>query len=123
MQVLHWIEKAEDSDADLQNPYFFCESGETTWGGVASMIGKGLHGAGRISSSETQTIDKADYKDLFGPFTPDVVGCSCRNRADRLRSMGWKAEQLGFEDAFEKEDLPVLLGEKGEFKASEMTLS
>lgn len=87
------------------------------------MIGKGLYKAGRISTPKAQSIPESDYVDLFGQFTPDVVGCRCRNRADRLRAMGWKPEQLGFEEAFEKEDLPVLLAEKGEFKASGMTLS
>ncbi|OAQ69775.1 NAD dependent epimerase/dehydratase family protein [Pochonia chlamydosporia 170] len=123
VQVLHWVEKAEDSDPELQNPYFFCESGETTWGQVGEMIGNGLYKAGRISTPKAQSIPESDYVDLFGQFTPDVVGCRCRNRADRLRAMGWKPEQLGFEEAFEKEDLPVLLAEKGEFKASGMTLS
>ncbi|EFY85434.1 NAD dependent epimerase/dehydratase family protein [Metarhizium acridum CQMa 102] len=123
VQVLHWIEEAEDSDPELQNPYFFCESGEVTWGEVSAIIGKGLYNAGRIATPETKSIPESDYGDLFGPFTPDVVGCNCRNRADRLRSMGWKPEQLGLEEAFEKEDLPALLSEKGEFKASEMTLS
>lgn len=68
-------------------------------------------------------IPEANYKDLFGQFTPDVVGCNSRNRSDRLRAMGWKATELGIRDAFTKEDLPVLLAETGPFKASEMTLS
>lgn len=123
VQVLHWAEKAPDSEAGLENPYFFCESGETTWGDIAAMIGKGLHKAGRIDTSSARPIPESEYADLFGEFTPDVVGCNCRNRADRLRSMGWKPEQLGFEDAFEREDLPVLLSEKGQFQASGMTLS
>ncbi|KAK2609184.1 hypothetical protein QQS21_002266 [Conoideocrella luteorostrata] len=109
LQVLHWLEKAPDSDSNLHNPYFFCESGETTWGDIASMIGKGLHRAGRIDSSATKLIGEADYKDLFGPHTLDAVGCNSRNRADRLRAMGWKPEQLGVEEAFDKEDLPVIL--------------
>ncbi|KID96023.1 NAD dependent epimerase/dehydratase family protein, partial [Metarhizium majus ARSEF 297] len=123
VQVLHWIEEAADSDPELQNPYFFCESGEVTWGQVGAIIGKGLYKAGRITTPDTRSIPESEYVDLFGQFTPDVVGCSCRNRADRLRSMGWKPEQLGIEEAFEKEDLPSLLAEKGEFKTSEMTLS
>ncbi|EFY95160.1 NAD dependent epimerase/dehydratase family protein [Metarhizium robertsii ARSEF 23] len=123
VQVLHWIEGAADSDPELQNPYFFCESGEVTWGQVGAIIGKGLYKAGRITTPDTRSIPESEYVDLFGQFTPDVVGCSCRNRADRLRSMGWKPEQLGIGEAFEKEDLPALLAEKGEFKASEMALS
>lgn len=123
IQVLHWLETAPDSDPELENPYFFAESGEITWGGIATAIGKGLHSTGRITTSETKPIDETDYQDLFGPFTPDVVGCNSRNRADRLRAMGWKAEELGVEEAIEKEDLPVVLAEQGPFKASEMTLS
>ncbi|KJK81403.1 hypothetical protein H634G_02661 [Metarhizium anisopliae BRIP 53293] len=123
VQVLHWIEGAADSDPELKNPYFFCESGEVTWAEVGAIIGKGLYKAGRITTPDTRSIPESEYVDLFGQFTPDVVGCSCRNRADRLRSMGWKPEQLGIGEAFEKEDLPALLAEKGEFKASEMALS
>ncbi|QLI67657.1 uncharacterized protein G6M90_00g032670 [Metarhizium brunneum] len=123
VQVLHWIEGAADSDPELQNPYFFCESGQVTWAEVGAIIGKGLYKASRITTPDTRSIPESEYVDLFGQFTPDVVGCSCRNRADRLRSMGWKPEQLGIGEAFEKEDLPALLAEKGEFKASEMALS
>jgi hypothetical protein len=123
VQVLHWAETAPDSDAELQNPYFFCESGEVTWGEVAAVIGKGLYKAGRITNPEPRSILESEYVDLFGQYTPDVVGCSCRNRGDRLRAMGWKPEQLGLAEAFEKEDMPVLLSEKGDFKASTMTLS
>ncbi|KID67021.1 NAD dependent epimerase/dehydratase family protein, partial [Metarhizium hybridum] len=123
VQVLHWIEGAADSNPELQNPYFFCESGEVTWAEVGAIIGNGLYKASRITTPDTRSIPESEYVDLFGQFTPDVVGCSCRNRADRLRSMGWKPEQLGIGEAFEKEDLPALLAEKGEFKASEMALS
>lgn len=108
MVILHWLEKSPPS-VGLEQPYFFAENAEVTWGQVAEIIGSGLSTAGRLSTSQVKSIPESDFGDLFGEVTPHVVGCNCRNRADRLRSLGWKAEQPSLKIAFEKEDLPVLL--------------
>ncbi|KAK0755719.1 hypothetical protein N5P37_011728 [Trichoderma harzianum] len=122
-QVLHWLETAPRSDLGLQNPYFFCESGEISWADVASMIGKNLYRAGRIVSPEPHVISDSEYVDLFGKYTPDIVGCNSRSSADRLRLMGWKPEQPDVQEAFEKEDLPLILLESGKFEPPNITLS
>ncbi|KHN94782.1 NAD dependent epimerase/dehydratase family protein [Metarhizium album ARSEF 1941] len=109
VQVLHWAETAPDSDPELQNPYFFCESAQVTWGEVSAIVGKGLHKAGRIATPDARPVLESEYGDLLGRDTPDVVGSNSRNRADRLRAMGWTPEHLGLDEAFEKEDLPELL--------------
>jgi hypothetical protein len=109
VRVLHWIEAADPSDPGLQNPYFFCESGERSWAEVATIIGKGLHNAGKLESAATRSIPESEYGDLWAEFTPDAVGCSCRHRAERLRAMGWKPQQLTIEEAYVQEELPQLL--------------
>lgn len=73
------------------------------------MIGEGLHNAGRVESASTRSIPESEFVDLWAEFTPDAVGCNCRHQADRLRAMGWKPQQLGIEEAYVKEELPLLL--------------
>lgn len=86
------------------------------------MIGKNLYRAGRIVSPEPQAILDSEYVDLFGKYTPDIVGCNSRSSADRLRLMGWKPEQRDVQEAFEKEDLPLILLER-KFEPPNITLS
>lgn len=121
MTILKWLEQGSDQ-LGLEHPYFFCESGETSWADLAAVIGTGLNKAGVIDSASPRTIPEDAYKDLFGEFTTDVVGCNARHVAERVRTLGWSPTQLSLKDAFEKEDLPVLMNEKG-FKSSGLTLS
>jgi hypothetical protein len=44
-----------------------------------------------------------------------VVGQNARNRADRLRDLGWKPKERAVHEAFTNEELPILLKETGEF--------
>ena len=107
---------------DLSNPYFFCESGEVSWYDISAAIGKALYADGKVDSPDAKEIPPSDYEDLWGQFTPDVVGCNSRNKADRLRELGWEPIELSVFDAYEKEELPMLLKETG-FARSTMTLS
>jgi hypothetical protein len=45
-----------------------------------------------------------------------VIGQNSRNRAERLRELGWRPKELGVREAFAKEELPILLKETSEFK-------
>jgi hypothetical protein len=44
-----------------------------------------------------------------------VVGQNARNRADRLRELGWKPKERNVREAFAKEELPILMEERGQF--------
>lgn len=77
------------------------------------MIGKHLHQAGKISTADIKKIPESEYGDVFGEFTPNVVGCNAKNRADRLSALGWKPQELSVEAAYEKEELPILLEGSG----------
>lgn len=93
-----------------------------SWHEIAVLIGSALHRKRKIENPSPKTIPQSQYGDLFGEATPDVVGCNCRHSADRLRKLGWKPKQPGLREAYEVEDLPLLLEEKG-FKKSDLTLS
>lgn len=121
MIIVAWLDGT--TDAGLQHPYFFCESGEISWEKLASIIGSELHKAGKIESPAAKRVPKEQYGDLFGEFTADVVGCNARCKSDRLRGLGWSAHELHSDlpRAFVEEDLPALLMEK-EFKPSGLNL-
>ncbi|KAK5057550.1 hypothetical protein LTR84_011550 [Exophiala bonariae] len=109
--LLHHMESSSPSEF-LKNPYFFCENGhDTSWKAIAEMIGKGLHKAGKIESPEPRTVPKSDYADLWGEYTPAVVGLNSRSRAVRLRALGWEAKEISVGDSFERFELPELLKE------------
>ncbi|EXJ88988.1 hypothetical protein A1O3_02052 [Capronia epimyces CBS 606.96] len=112
--LLHWLER-DDSDAadDLRaNPYFFCESGhDFSWADAAAVIGKELHNAGRIPSPVPTPIPVQNYDDLFGHFTPWVVGSNSRSRATRLRSLGWEPREKSLFDSLTQDEIPLILQE------------
>ncbi|KXJ88473.1 hypothetical protein Micbo1qcDRAFT_166513 [Microdochium bolleyi] len=112
MTLLHHAEGAgAEAEADLtRNPYFFAESGEeASWRDIAAVIGKELHRQGKIESAEPKTIPEADYGELFGDFTYAVVGTNARNRATRLRKLGWEAQEKKFADEIVQEVIPAVL--------------
>lgn len=112
MVLLHWLQRIEANDFSLEPPYFFCESGEEiSWGELAGMIGDGLKKAGVIEDAAPREIPEQDYDDLFGKYSAVVIGANSRSRADRLRELGWKPNQRPVREAFEKEELPLLLKE------------
>ncbi|KAI9662941.1 MAG: hypothetical protein M1821_007988 [Bathelium mastoideum] len=114
--------EAGTSALNLTNPYFFCENGEISWRDLAALIGRDLHKNGKVESPEPRQIPSSEWTDLFGEFTPAVVGCNARNKADRLRELGWSPRELDVAKAYESEDLPILLKET-EFSRSGLTLS
>lgn len=121
MVILKWLENGP-AELGLEHPYFFCENGETSWADLSAVLADSLQKTGRIDSATPKKIPQDAYVDLFGKFTPDVIGCNARHHAERARKLGWSPTQLSLKDAYEKEDLPFLLKE-GEFKSSTLTLS
>lgn len=112
MVLLHWLQRIEANDFSLESPYFFCESGEEiSWGELAGMIGEGLKKDGVIRDASPREIPEKDFEDLFGKYSAVVIGANSRSRADRLRELGWRPNQLPVREAFEKEELPLLLKE------------
>lgn len=116
MRILHWLEATAAEEANA-NPYWFCENGqELSWGEIAAEIGRVLYKERRISSSDTKTIPRAEYDDLFGAdFTDAVLGSNSRNRANRLRQLGWEAEEKNLLESLAEDEIPMILQEKGPF--------
>ncbi|CAC9890275.1 unnamed protein product [Aureobasidium pullulans] len=113
--ILQWLEASPD-EVSLENPYFFCENGEeATWAECAAFIGKGLKAAGKIEDEAPRQIPEEQYGDLFGKYSDVVIASNARNRAERLRQLGWRPKYTDIHQAFRDEELPVLLNETGEF--------
>lgn len=113
--VLKWLEDSPDV-AGLENPYFFCENGkEATWGECAAFIGKELKAVGKVDDASPREIPKEQYVDLFGKYSDVVIASNARNRAERLRQLGWRPKHTDVHQAFKDEELPVLLKETGGF--------
>lgn len=109
--LLRWLEKSSPDDV-LQNPYFFCENGiEFTWGEAAAEIGKQLYAAGKLESAESKTIPEQEWDDLFGEFSHMVVGSNSRNRANRLRELGWSPREKDMFQSLVEDEIPVILKE------------
>lgn len=116
MTMLQWL-LSSPADVALDHPYFFCENGqEVTWRQAAEMIGEGLHSAGRLPDPKPREIPEDQYDDLFGPYSMVVLGQNARNKANRLRQLGWQPREKDIKQTFMEEELPVLLKETGKFK-------
>lgn len=113
LTLLHWLEQT-DAQKVLENPYFFCENGhEFAWGDAAKVIGKALYEAGKVKAPEPVTIPPEEYKDLFGDWTPWAIGSNSRNRARRLRALGWEAKEKTLFESLAQDEVPIILQEKG----------
>ncbi len=114
--LLHWLE-GDESNGVAQNPYFFCENGEElSWGECATEIGKALHSAGKLKSPNTATIPEDLYGDVFGrQYTHIVAGSNSRNRANRLRKLGWQPREKGTLASLREDEIPMLIKETGNF--------
>ncbi|KAK5400783.1 hypothetical protein LTR06_011243 [Exophiala xenobiotica] len=113
--LLHWLE-IEESDDIYKNPYFFCENGqELSWAEMAEIIGKELHRAGKLNSPEPRTIPEDLYVDVMGDWTAAVVGANARNKATRLRKLGWKPQAKSAEESLRDDEIPVIAKETGTF--------
>lgn len=116
MHILHYMESSS-GDEVLKNPYFFVENGdEHSWERMAAEIGTALHNAGRVQDPKPRQIPEELFGDLFQEWSVPVIGQNARNRANRLRALGWKPQAKSTFDSFVEDELPVLLTEKGEFK-------
>ncbi|KAJ5766016.1 uncharacterized protein N7511_003632 [Penicillium nucicola] len=115
MTLLHWMERSSTDDV-LENPYFFCENGEElSWGDCAAEIGRLLTIEGRIESPEPRTVPPDNYDDLFGEFTVAIAGSNARNRASRLRKLGWRPLEKNTFMSLVEDEIPLILQETGEF--------
>ncbi|KAM0208146.1 hypothetical protein ACHAQI_007156 [Fusarium lateritium] len=116
LAILHYMESASGEEV-LDNPYFFIENGEeSSWGQCAEEIGKALKDAGRIQDPTPRQVPADLYDDLFGEWSMAVVGRNARNRANRLRALGWKPREKSAFDSLVTEELPIILAETSEFK-------
>ncbi|KAK1707119.1 hypothetical protein CaCOL14_011836 [Colletotrichum acutatum] len=116
LTILHYMESTS-ADMVLKNPYFFVENGEeSSWGECAEEIGKALKDAEKIHDASPRQIPTDLYDDLFGKWSLPVVGQNARNRANRLRALGWKPREKSAFDSLADEELPIILAEKSEFK-------
>ncbi|KAJ5926106.1 Phosphatidylethanolamine-binding protein PEBP [Penicillium verrucosum] len=116
MVLLHWMERVPATEIAL-NPYFFCENDqELSWGECAAEIGRILKKAGRIDQSTPKPIPKEDWGDLFGDFSGMMLGSNARNRANRLRKLGWAPLEKGTLASLTEDEIPIIMKETGEFK-------
>lgn len=115
LTILHWMESTA-AEKVLENPYFFVENGdEYSWGKCAEEIGKALHEAGKIQDPTPKEIPSELYSYLFGDWSLPVIGQNARNRANRLRSLGWKPSEKSTFESLRLDELPIILEEKGDF--------
>lgn len=114
--LLHWLEGSDSSDI-YENPYFFCENGsELSWGECAAEIGRSLHDCGVFEAAQTRTIPRDLYSDIFGSdYTDVVLGSNSRNRAQRLRKLGWEPREKGTLVSLRDEEVPLILKEDKPF--------
>ncbi|KAI1371669.1 hypothetical protein F4677DRAFT_434801 [Hypoxylon crocopeplum] len=116
MTILHYMESTPGEDV-LGNPYFFIENGEEySWKRCAEEIGKALQKAGKIQDPTPREIPSDLYSYIFGDWSLSVVGQNARNRANRLRALGWKPQEKSTFESLESDELPVILAEKTDFK-------
>jgi nucleoside-diphosphate-sugar epimerase len=116
MTILHYMESSS-GDEVLKNPYFFIENGdEHSWEKMAAEIGTALHNAGKLQDPKPREIPSGMFGDLFQEWSVAVIGENARNRANRLRALGWKPQGKSTFDSFVEDELPVLLAEKGEYQ-------
>ncbi|EKV21621.1 Phosphatidylethanolamine-binding protein PEBP [Penicillium digitatum] len=115
MVLLHSMERAPVAEIAM-NPYFFCENGqELAWGECAAEIGRTLKQTGRVGQSTPKPIPKEHWGDLFGDFSGIVVGSNARNRANRLRKLGWAPLEKDTFASVVEDEIPIIEKETGEF--------
>ncbi|KAI2736022.1 hypothetical protein DTO013E5_9177 [Penicillium roqueforti] len=115
MTVLHWLERTSATEV-LQNPYFFCENGqELSWGECAVEIGRVLYSQGRIIDPQPRAIPPENYNDFFGPYSEATGGSNSRNRANRLRKLGWEPSEKGTFASLAEDEIPIIVKETNVF--------
>jgi nucleoside-diphosphate-sugar epimerase len=81
----------------------------------AAEIGRLLTIQGRIKDPVPQTVPVENYNDLFGDFTIAVAGSNARNRANRLRKLGWRPLEKNTFMTLAEDEIPLILRETGKF--------
>lgn len=115
MTILHFMESASGEKV-LDNPYFFIENGhEHSWEECAAEVGKALKLAGKMEDSTPKEIPSELYSYLFQEWSVAVIGRNARNRANRLRALGWEAREKSTFDSLASDEIPILLAEKTDF--------
>lgn len=113
--ILQWLE-GDKSTGIYQNPYFFVESGEEhSWKEAAEAIGHALHKVGKLADPAPKAVPENLYQDIFGEYTPHVVGANARNRANRLRSLGWLPKEKDSFASLSEDEVPLILKDSGPF--------
>ncbi|EKD13267.1 uncharacterized protein L3040_007344 [Drepanopeziza brunnea f. sp. 'multigermtubi'] len=111
LTILHWME-ATDGERVLENPYWFIENGEElSWKEMAAAVGQALVAAGEIADAAPREIPAELYGDLFGEWSMAVVGENARNRANRLRALGWKPQEKSTFESLRDDEIPVIMAE------------
>ncbi|KAM0720479.1 hypothetical protein Q7P37_004615 [Cladosporium fusiforme] len=119
--LVHHMESAPAHEF-LDNPYVFCENtgdNEPSWRDIASVIGRGLHAAGKISSPEPQTIPEEAYVDCAGPRSSGLLGMNSRSRAIRLQSWEWQPQEKAWDQSLLEDEIPAILEKKETFDKAE----
>lgn len=107
--ILHWMEQTS-AEKILENPYFFAENGEEhSWKECAEEIGKAMYKWHRVKDPKPIEIPEGFYGELFGDLTMTVLGENSRNRANRLRALGWKPVEKSSFESLHEDDIPTLL--------------
>lgn len=78
---------------------------------MVSAIGEGLAKAGKLTSAEPAPMPREKYAEVFGEFTPAVLGMNSRSRAVRLRELGWRPREKGWRESLLEDELPLVLKE------------
>ena len=111
--LLHHMEDTSATSL-LDNPYYFCEctgDNEPSWHDIATVIGSGLHEAGKIKDPKPRTLPESLYGDVFGAYTSAVIGLNSRSRANRLRALGWKPVEKDWRKSYLEDELPEIIKE------------
>jgi nucleoside-diphosphate-sugar epimerase len=116
LTILHYMESTSGEKV-LENPYFFIENGEEySWERCAEEIGRALKNAGKVQDATPRQVPRDLYNYLFGEWSLAVIGQNARNRANRLRALGWKPQEKSTFDSLVTDELPIILDEKSEFQ-------
>jgi nucleoside-diphosphate-sugar epimerase len=116
LTILHYMETTSGEKV-LENPYFFIENGEEySWERCAEEIGRALKNAGKVQDATPRQVPRDLYNYLFGEWSLAVIGQNARNRANRLRALGWKPQEKSTFDSLVTDELPIILAEKSEFQ-------
>lgn len=113
--IMKWMLSA-DAAKVLENPYYFIENGdEYSWEEMAEGIGRALQKVGKLEDPKPREIPEDLYSYLFGEWSVAVAGENARNRANRLRALGWNCQEKSTFKSLEEDEVPILLAEKTDF--------